>query len=166
MSTILELTEKQKKLKDQIFFEDDEILLGQLIREAVQTLHTIENKLQFAADIQFELELEADAKREAARVTQKRAITAENKANRLKEFILEVMSEQGLKRIDGVYRGLSRCQRETLIVRDETKIPSAFFMPQPAKLLKSELNNAIKQHLIDAELCGCEMATVDYLRAV
>ena len=164
MSTILELTKEQQKIKDELFFEDDEQEIESLMIAFNQVSGTIENKIKLMIDIHFELELQAEARREVARVTQKRAITAENKAKRLKDFICEVMAEQELKRVDGVYRGFSRYQRETLVVNvDPDFLPDQYLRHKEPEINRSLLTQELKNGAI---VDGCALVKVDTLRAI
>jgi hypothetical protein len=163
MSTILELTQQQQDIRDRIFFEDDENAIENLNAELETLCTSIEHKLKFLTDLWLELDLDADAKREVARSTQKRAQIAENKAARLRDFIDEMMLQADIKRIDGKYCGFSRTTSEKLVINaPDDQIPAQYHKPpKPPEIDRGAIKAALKDGL---EVYGCELVKMPTLR--
>lgn len=112
MGKILDLSNEQRKLEDDIFFLDEESENYQEEFDAIMTKQMANNKslehiLEYLSDVLIEMKSVTNAKREVARSTQKRAITSENKLNNLKEFIRGVMISNNINKAEGKYGSLS-----------------------------------------------------------
>ncbi len=169
MGKILDLTEEQKKLDDELFFLDETSIDYQEKFEAIMSKqmsnnNSLKNMLSFLSDVLLENKQDAESKRNVARSTQKRAITSENKFKNLHSFIHGVMMDNGINKIEGKYGTLSlRKGIEVAFIPDDynlSELPEELVNYQPESWTPKK--NDIKKFLKEGgELDGIALLRGD-----
>lgn len=106
MSRINDLTTKQTELLDQIYFldpddEEDAKELEQLYKSLERTRGDIAGMLEWLAKIKVEMKAVTEGRAEVARKATKRLRSAENAEKRMGEFILNIMINNDIKKVNG-----------------------------------------------------------------
>lgn len=136
MATLYEMTGNFKKIAE--MSSDDEVFQDTLDSIDWKTdfdnkvsdyLHVIDNE---KSDIE-------QLKKEAKRLKQE-ADSKKNKVNRMREVLIEAMTETNTNKVKTLDHTVSRTERPKLEITDVDKLPRKFFVKQPDKLVKPELN--------------------------
>ncbi len=128
------------KLEEQFPNVDEETLLDTL--EGMTNLHEM---LAVVVRSQLDDRALAAALRARTRDMQERLARFEQRAEKKKEITTSVLERAGIKKLTEPDFTLSlRPTPSPLVVTDEKKIPSQFWKPQPAKLDRQGLIDALK----------------------
>lgn len=157
MATLYELKEKYRQLLD---LEDD--LDPTLFHDTLDSIQdAIEEKaVNYVALIKkFEAEVKMFKDEEKSLNERRKAI--ENKVQILKDNLYEGMKATGIERIDeGTVTVRIQKNPVSVNVTDERLIPEGFFIPQPSKLDKKALKEALKH----GDIPGAELVQTEGVR--
>jgi hypothetical protein len=106
MSRINDLTQQQTELLDQIYFldqddEQDAEELDRLYKSLEKTRGDISNMLEWLAKIKVEMKAITEGRGEVARKATKRLRSAENTEKRMGDFILSIMINNDINKVNG-----------------------------------------------------------------
>lgn len=140
MATLYEMTAMARELYE--LLQEDEIP-----KEAfLDTLEGIgaDEKIESYCKIIRQLEADRDAfKLEKQRFTDKQLHTEKN-IERMKKSLLNFLNASGQKKISAGLFTVSKSTSQAVNITDESLIPKEFLKPQPPKIDKIAIKNAIK----------------------
>jgi hypothetical protein len=151
MSTIFDLKQQQQELLDSLYWiaedneEDDVIKRHLLVIEG-----TIERKLSFLSDVLAEsialAKLASERRKIAAERLERKEKRAKRAEEKLREFILSVMKDFDIKKVDGDILNVSRYERDSVIQLQNFDIDGLDyrFFKVTKSIDKTEINNFIK----------------------
>ena len=118
---------------------------GDIDEDAIEVLRALDiardEKIEGMALVFKEVAHEVDAYAHEIKVLTDRKRSAEKKAERLKSLIAYATKGEKFKT---ARVSISFCRQMGSNIIDESKIPEAFYVPQPAKLSKTLINEALK----------------------
>lgn len=157
MATLYEMTATAKTLY--------ELLLNDEIPEEafLNTLEGIgvDEKVESYCKIIRQFETDAETfKLEKQRFADKQ-IHAENSAKRMKNSLLDFLNASGQKKVNAGLFTVSKSTSQAVNVIDESLIPEEFLKPQPPKIDKVAIKNAIKS---GSSVVGAEIVTNESVR--
>jgi len=168
MSTVYELKQQQQELLDSLYWIAEDNEEADVIKRHLLVIEgTVERKLSFLSDVLAESIALANLATERRKIAlerlerkEKQAIKAELK---LREFILSVMKDFDIKKVDGEILNVSRYERDAVVQLpdfDIDKLPLNLIKVTKA-IDKTEINNFIKN---GGHVSGFELVKKDCLR--
>ena len=155
--TLYEMTQNAVALYELLQMEeiDEQTYLDTL--EAMGAEEKIESYCQIIKQLQADVEMLAT---EAARIAARKK-TAENSIDRMKAALLAYMQMTKQTKAKGGTFSVSVASTQTVNVTDESKVPSQWLVPQPPKVDKVGLKEALKG---GATIEGAELITTEGVR--
>lgn len=150
MATLFEMTNTAKSLYE--LLQNDEIP-EDAFYDTLEGIGANEKAESYCKIIrQFEADAEA-FKSEKQRFSEKQA-RAENNIKRMKKSLLNFLNASGQKRMNAGLFIVSKSDSQSVNIIDESIIPEEFLKPQPPKVDKAAIKNAIKNgfDVIGAEI--------------
>jgi hypothetical protein len=164
---IYELKQKQQELLDELYWVE-EGSEKDILESRLQWIEgTIERKLSFLSDVLAEAialaKLATEAKRLAFDRLERKEAQAKRAELKLREFILSVMRDFDIKKVEGEILNISRYERDAVVQMpdfDIDKLPLNLI--KVTKVIdKTEINNFIKS---GGNVLGFELVKKDCLR--
>jgi hypothetical protein len=165
---IYELKQQQQELLDELYWVEEDQEEATIIYEKISKIDgDINRKLSYLSDVLAESIALAQLSTERRKIAQERLERKEKQAKRaeekLREFILSVMVDFGIKSVKGDILNISRYERDTVIQTQDFNInglPDCFIntMTVPNK---TAINNALKNR---EAVFGFEIVKKDCLR--
>ena len=155
--TLYEMTQNAVALYELLQMEeiDEQTYLDTL--EAMGAEEKIESYCQIIKQLQADVEMLAT---EAARIAARKK-TAENSIDRMKAALLAYMQMTKQTKAKGGTFSVSVASTQKVNVTDESKLPSQWLVPQPPKVDKVGLKEALKG---GATIEGAELITTEGVR--
>ena len=155
--TLYEMTQNAVALYELLQMEeiDEQTYLDTL--EAMGAEEKIESYCQIIKQLQADVEMLAT---EAARIAARKK-TAENSIDRMKAALLAYMQMTKQTKAKGGTFSVSVASTQKVNVTDESKVPSQWLVPQPPKVDKVGLKEALKG---GATIEGAELITTEGVR--
>ena len=155
--TLYEMTQNAVALYELLQMEeiDEQTYLDTL--EAMGAEEKIESYCQIIKQLQADVEMFAT---EAARIAARKK-TAENSIDRMKAALLAYMQMTKQTKAKGGTFPVSVASTQKVNVTDESKVPSQWLVPQPPKVDKVGLKEALKG---GATIEGAELITTEGVR--
>ena len=155
--TLYEMTQNAVALYELLQMEeiDEQTYLDTL--EAMGAEEKIESYCQIIKQLQADVEMLAT---EAARIAARKK-TAENSIDRMKAALLLFMQMTKQTKAKGGTFSVSVASSQKVNVTDESKVPSQWLVPQPPKVDKVGLKEALKG---GATIEGAELITTEGVR--
>lgn len=140
MATLFEMTAQANQLYELLQAEEiDEQVFADTL-EAIGATEKIEGYCQVIKELQGDLDkFKAEADRIAARMK-----TTKNGIDRMKDSLLAFLKASGQDKVKAGTFGVSIGKSEQTNILDEALIPAEFKIPQPDKIDKTAIKNAIK----------------------
>ena len=151
MSTIYDLKNQQQELLDSLYWIPEYGEEADVIKRHLLVIEgTIERKLSFLTSVLAESMALAQLAKERKRIALERLERKEKQAKRaeekLREFILSVMHDFDIKKVDGEILNISRYERDAIVQIQNFDIDSLEyrFFKVTKSIDKTEINNFIK----------------------
>ena len=168
MATIYNLKQHQQELLDNLFWIEEGDTEADIIKRQLEQIEgSVERKLAYLTSVLAEAIAVSRVTKEAHREVDNRlglkAKRAERAEERLREFILSVMRDFNINKVEGDIINVSQYEREALQVPDE---PNFDILPSAFKKVTEELNKKeITSWLKDGQtLSGFELIKRPCLR--
>lgn len=160
MSKLYEIGERYRNLE--ALLDDDSIPSDMILEAAVKVEEEFTTKAQGIGCLAINMAAEIKAyKEEEDRLAQRRK-TMQAKLDGLKGYLLKQMQDSGLRNIKGVIPlRIQTNSRGSVIVDDETAIPTQYYVILDPQLDKESLYKNIKA---GEEVPGCHIETGEHLR--
>lgn len=156
--TLYDLCEAELELEEYLERADEDPEAEDLFE---QILAKIDNKIEAICKILRNTEARAEMfKAEKARLASRQS-ALNNRAERLKQYILFAMQRLGHKKIDVGTFSISRSASKSVAITHLSQLPEAFLEPQPPKPLKTEIAKALKA---GKEVPGAMLCDNEFLR--
>lgn len=157
MATLYEMTTAAQQLYDLL---QNEEIDEQVLKDTLEGMGADEKVESYCKIIcQFETDSEA-FKAEKQRFADKQA-QAENNVKRLKNNLLLFLNASGQKKVSAGLFTVSKATNQAINIFDESLIPAEFLKPQPPKIDKTGIRNAIKS---GENVAGAEIITNESVR--
>jgi hypothetical protein len=168
MSTIYDLKQAQQELLDSLYWIAEDNEEADVIKRHLLVIEgTVERKLSFLSDVLAESIALAQLATERRKIAaerlerkEKQAIKAEEK---LREFILSVMHDFDIKKVEGEILNISRYERDAVVQIQNFDIDNLprFFVKVTKTVDKTAVNNEFKA---GGHVSGFELVKKDCLR--
>ena len=168
MSTIYDLKQAQQELLDSLYWIAEDNEEADVIKRHLLVIEgTVERKLSFLSDVLAESIALAQLATERRKIAaerlerkEKQAIKAEEK---LREFILSVMHDFDIKKVEGEILNISRYERDAVVQIQNFDIDNLprFFVKVTKTVDKTAVNNEFKA---GGHVNGFELVKKDCLR--
>jgi len=168
MSTIYDLKQQQQELIDSLYWIAEDNEEADVIKRHLLVIEgTIERKLSFLSDVLAEsialAQLATERRKIAAERLERKEKQAKRAEEKLREFILSVMHDFNILKVEGEILNVSRYERDSV-----QKSPSFDIDTMPTQFLnvslslnKKYINDFIKE---GGEIDGFELVKKDCLR--
>lgn len=121
--------------------------------ESIQ--ESIEEKAQNTAKLIKSMEVDTKALKEEEQRLADRRKSLENKISSIKEYLQTQLEIAGIDKVKGPILTVSiQNNPPSVFVEDESKIPSAYMIPQPNKIDKKAILKSLKE---GSEIDGCSI---------
>jgi hypothetical protein len=168
MSTIYDLKNQQQELLDSLYWIPEYGEEADVIKRHLLVIEgTIERKLSFLTSVLAESMALAQLAKERKRIALERLERKEKQAKRaeekLREFILSVMHDFDIKKVDGEILNISRYERDAIVQIQNFDIDNLprFFVKVTKTVDKTAVNNEFKA---GGHVNGFELVKKDCLR--
>jgi len=168
MSTIFDLKQRQQELLDNLYWCEEGSDEFQIIRNGLYKIKgDVDAKLSFLSDVLAEAIALAQLATERRKIAQERLERKEKQAKKaeekLREFILSVMRDFDINKVEGDILNVSRYERDTVIQLQNFDIDNLprFFVKVTKAVDKTAVNNEFKA---GGHVNGFELVKKDCLR--